>query len=112
MSVNIPPVLHYIIYHNVTSDGDQGIMAYGTSVTIDVTDDKFEADAVYSIQVAAVNIIGQGSFRETTLCKCFLEFPIGMGLLLGKGWYSIIKCTTYLKGSLCGITFQVIKTKF
>ena len=84
MSVNIPPVSHYIVYHNVTSDGDQGIMAYDTSVTINVTDDQFEADAVYFIQVAAVNIIGQGPVRETTLSKCFLEFSIEIGLLFSK----------------------------
>ena len=67
--VNIPPVSHYIVCHNVTSDGDQGIIAYDTSVTINVTNDQFEANALYSIQVAAVNIIGQGPLRETTLSE-------------------------------------------
>ena len=58
--MNVPPVTHYIVYHNVTSDGDQGIIVYDTSVTINVTNDQFEANAVYSMQVAAVNVIGQG----------------------------------------------------
>ena len=57
--MNVPPVLHYIVYHNVTSDGDQGIIAYGTSVTININD-PCEVNAVYSIKVAAVNAIGQG----------------------------------------------------
>ena len=60
---------HYIVYHNVTSDGDQGIIVYDTMVTINVTNDQIEADAVYSIQVAAVNVIGQGPVSETTLSK-------------------------------------------
>ena len=72
---NVPPVSHYIVYHNVTIDGDQGITVYDTSVTINVTDDQFEANAVYCIQVAAVNIIGQGPVRKTTLSKCSFEFP-------------------------------------
>ena len=69
LSPNIPAVSHYIVYHNVTSDGDKGIIAYVTSVTINVTNDQFEANAVYSIQVAAVNIIGQGPVSETTLSE-------------------------------------------
>ena len=60
---------HYIVYHNVTSDGNQGIIAYDTSVTINVTNDQFEDNAVYSIQVAAVNVIGQGPVSETTLSE-------------------------------------------
>ena len=47
---------HYIVYHSVTSDGDQGIIVYDTSVTINVTNDQFEANAVYSMEVAAVNV--------------------------------------------------------
>ena len=64
-SVSIPPASHYIVYHNVTSDGNQGIIAYDTSVTINVGSDLFEANAVYSIRVVAVNVIGQGPVSET-----------------------------------------------
>ena len=46
-------------------------MAYDTSVTINVIDDHFEANSVYSIQVAAMSVIGHGPFRETILSKCF-----------------------------------------
>ena len=70
MSTIVPPPLHYIVYHNVTSDGDQGIVVYDTSVTIKViSDDHLEPNYVYSIQVAAVNVIGQGPVSETTLSK-------------------------------------------
>ena len=36
MLVNVPPVSYYIVYHNVTSDGDQmqAISISDTSVTI------------------------------------------------------------------------------
>ena len=61
-------------YHNVTSDGDQGITVYDTSVNIHVANDQFEAITVYLIQVAAVNVIGQGPVRETILCKGFLSY--------------------------------------
>ena len=60
-------MVHYIVYHNVTGDGDQGIIAYGTSVTINITNVQFVASAVYVIQLAAVNVIGQGPVSETTL---------------------------------------------
>ena len=60
---------HYIVYHNVTSDGVQGIIAYDTSVTINFSNDQFEPNAIYSIQVAAVNVIGQGPVSETTLSE-------------------------------------------
>ena len=63
--MSIPPVSYYIFYHNVTSNGNQGIITYDANVTINVTDDEFEANAVYSIQVAAVNVIGQGPVIET-----------------------------------------------
>ena len=69
MSLSIPQVSHYIVYHNVTRDGDQGIIAYDTSVTINVTNDQLEANAVYGIQVAAVNVIGQGPVSETTFSE-------------------------------------------
>ena len=46
----------------MTSDGDQGIIVYATNVTI-------EANVVYSIQVVAVNVIGQGPVSETTLSE-------------------------------------------
>ena len=59
----------YIVYHNVTSDGDQGIVAYDTNVTISVSGYQLEANAIYSVQVAAVNLIGQGPVTETTLSK-------------------------------------------
>ena len=64
---------HYIVYHNVTSDGDQGIIAYDASMTIHVSNDQFEANATYFIQVAAVNLIGQGPVTETTLSKYVLN---------------------------------------
>ena len=69
LSVNIPPLSHYIVYHNVTSDGGQGIIVHDTSVTVNVTNHQFKANAVYSIQVAAVNVIGQGPVNETTLSE-------------------------------------------
>ena len=47
----------------MTSDGGQGIIVYDTSVIIHVPNDQFEAVTVYLIQVAAVNVIGQGPFR-------------------------------------------------
>ena len=66
---------HYIVYHNVTGDGgDQGIIAYDTSVTITVSYDQIKAIAVYSTQVAAVNIIGKGPVRGTIISKCYSEF--------------------------------------
>ena len=68
-SMNIPPLSHYIVYHNVTSDGDQGIIVHDTNVTINVTNDQFKVNAVYSIQVAGVNAIGQGPVSETTLSE-------------------------------------------
>ena len=68
-SVNIPPLSHYIVYHNVTSDGDQGVTVHDASVTINVTNDHFQANAVYYIQVVAVNVIGQGPVDETTLSE-------------------------------------------
>ena len=67
--VNIPPLSHYLVYHNVTSDGDQGIIVYDTSVTIHFTNNQFKANAVYSIKVAAVNVVGQGPLRETILSE-------------------------------------------
>ena len=73
-SLILPPVLYYIVYHNVTSDGDQGIVAYDANVTIHVPNDLFGTNAVYSIQVAAVNVIGQGSLNEAILCKDYLIF--------------------------------------
>ena len=75
MSPGIPPVSHYIVYHNVTSDGDQGVIVYDTSVDILVPNDQFEATTVYLIQVAAVNTIGQGPVKETILSEVF-EFLI------------------------------------
>ena len=54
LSVNIPPLSHYVVYHNVTSDGGHGVIIYDTSVTINVTNDQFKANAVYYVQVAAV----------------------------------------------------------
>ena len=70
---------HYIVYHNVTSDGDQGNIAYDTNVNIIVSNDQFEENAAY-IQVAAVNVIGQGPVTETTLSKCCFEFSAEFGL--------------------------------
>ena len=71
---------YYIVYHNVTSDGDLGIIAYHTNVNINVCNDQFEENAVKLIQVAAVNVIGQGPLTETTLSKCCCEFPVEFGL--------------------------------
>ena len=65
---------HYIVYHNVTSDGDQGIIVYDTSVTIYVPVDQFEVNTVYFIQMAPVNVIGQGPVTESILSKCLLNF--------------------------------------
>ena len=69
LSVNVPPLSHYIVYHNVTSDGDQGIIVYDTSVTINVASDHFQTNAAYSIHVVTVNVIGQGPISETTLSE-------------------------------------------
>ena len=63
-SLSIPPVSYYIVYHNVTSDGDQGIIVYDTNMSISVSNDQIETTAVYAIQVAAVNVIGQGPASE------------------------------------------------
>ena len=68
-SLKIPPLSHYIAYHNVTSDGGQGVIVYDTSVTIYVTNDQFESNAVYVIQMVAVNVLGQGPVSETTLSE-------------------------------------------
>ena len=76
LSVNITPMTHYIVYHNVTSDYDQGIIAYDSSVTIHVPNDNFEANAVCSIQVAAVNVIGQGPASEITLSEFNFELLV------------------------------------
>ena len=74
LSVNIsPPVSHYIVYHNVTSDGDQGIIVYDASFTINVTNNALKANVVYSIQVVALNVVGQGLVSETTLRNYFGE---------------------------------------
>ena len=54
----------------MTSDGDQGIIVYDTSVIINVSNDQFETTAVYSIQVAEANVIGQGPVGETMLNQC------------------------------------------
>ena len=64
---------HYNVYHNVTSDGDQGIIVYDTYLTISVTNNTLKANVVYSIQVVAVNVIGKGPVSETTLRKYFGE---------------------------------------
>ena len=74
--MNIPPVSHYIVHHNVTDIGDQWIVVNETSVNIHVPNDQIEAIAVYLIQVAAVNVIGQGPVRETILSagKSFWSF--------------------------------------
>ena len=70
LPVNIPPVSHYLVYHNVTSDGGQGIIiAYDINVTINVANDQFETVAIYSIQVAAMNVIGQGPVSETSFSE-------------------------------------------
>ena len=71
---------HYVVYHNVTSNGDQGITAYATNVNINVSNNQFEENAVYSIQVAPVNVIGQGPLTETTLSKCCFKFSAEFGL--------------------------------
>ena len=57
----------------MTSDGDQGIIAYYTSVTISVTNDQFEVNAVYSIQVVAVNAVGQGPASEVIFSECLFD---------------------------------------
>ena len=72
MSLILPPVSHYIVYHNVTSDGEQGIVVYDANVTIHVPNDQLGTNAVYSIQVAAVNVIGQGPLNGAILCKDYL----------------------------------------
>ena len=69
----------------MTSDGDhQEIIVYDTSVTVNVTNNHLiiGANSIYSIQVAAVNVIGQGPVSETTLS----EFELSVeGKLLGRG---------------------------
>ena len=57
----------------MTSDGDQGIITYDTSVTLSVTNDQFEENAIYVIQVVAVNAIGQGPVSEATLSECLFD---------------------------------------
>ena len=94
--LGIPPVSHYVVYHNVTSDGDQGITAYDTHLNINVSNDQFEENAVYSIQVAPVNVIGQGPVTKTTLSKCCLEFSVEFGSNLINDNYPNLKCTSYI----------------
>ena len=86
MSVNIPPVSHYIVYHNVTSDGDQGIMVYDISVTINVNDDQFDEDTVYSIQVAAVNIIDQAQLEKPLYVRAILSFHLKLDFYVVSKW--------------------------
>ena len=74
LSLSLPPVSYYIVYHNVTSDGGHGIIVYDTTMTIIVLNDQFGANAAYAIQVAAVNVIGHGPFREAILCEGFWDF--------------------------------------
>ena len=76
----------------MTSDGDEGIIVYDTNVNILVPNDQFEATTVYLIQVAAVNVIGQGPVRETILSKGFWVFD-NVGLSFDKWSPSTIKCT-------------------
>ena len=85
---------YYIVNHNVTSDGDhQGITTYDTSVTIKVINDHFAigANVVYSVQVAAVNVIGQGPVSETTLSEFELLVERNFSI---KG---AVVCHTYLQ---------------
>ena len=93
--MSIPPVSYYIVYHNVTSNGDQGIITYDANVTINVnvTNDQCDANAVYSIQVAAVNVIGQGPVIETIFSECHLCVCVCVCLsvsvsMCGKGMYT------------------------
>ena len=76
LSTNIPPPSHYTVYHNVTSDGNQGIIVYATYVTINAPSDRFEANSAYSLQVVAVNVIGQGPDRETTFSEFNFELLV------------------------------------
>ena len=71
LSENVPPVTYYVVYHNVTSDGDQGTIAYDTMVIINVTNDQFKTNAVYSVKVAAVNVIGQSPSSENIFSEWF-----------------------------------------
>ena len=63
---------------------DQGIIAYDTSVTINVTNDQLETNVAYFMQVFAVNAAGQDPIGETTLYK-FLH-----GRLSFSNWYPSI----------------------
>ena len=63
------------MYHNVTCDGEQGIIVYDTSVTINVTNHQFNTVDIYSIQVAAVNAIGRGPVGQNTLSESRLLEP-------------------------------------
>ena len=42
---------------------------HNTNMTINVTNDQFKTNTVYSIQVAAVNVVGQGPISKTTLSE-------------------------------------------
>ena len=76
LPVYILPVSHYLVYHNVTSDGGQEIIiTYDTNVTINVANDQFQTNTIYSIQVAAVNVIGQGPVNVIS----FSEFWVSTG---------------------------------
>ena len=83
--MNVPPPSHYIVYHNVTSDGNQGIIVYVTNVTINASSDQFQANSAYSMQVVAVNEIGPGPVSETTFSEFNFELSVE-----GK---SSIRCT-------------------
>ena len=50
---------------------DQEIVVNDTIVEIHVLNDQIKVITFYWIQVAAVNVIGQGPVRETILCEAF-----------------------------------------
>ena len=76
LSRNIPPPSHYIVFHNVTSDGNQRIIVYDTNVTINAPNDQFEANSAYSMQVVAVNVIGQGPVSEIIFSEFNFELLV------------------------------------
>ena len=61
-----PPVMHYTVQHNVTTDTDDGISQVNTTMT-NITIDGAQPGHVYYIEVTAVNILGPGPPTSTCM---------------------------------------------
>ena len=64
--VQMPPVLHYILTHNSTMNGEL--------ITIYLSNTTYTIPGVcqmgcYTILISAVNVIGKGPVTSRTICK-------------------------------------------